>query len=275
MAGSAETNPNSPQYVLKSWSATDGAPISAELTQTKDGYLLLATDQSLIRFDGMRFTPFDNADAPQSRSDFYSCVYADRQGNIWMGTDDGLLQLSDGKFTRYTTKDGLSDNSVWTLTQGLDGDLWVGTGKGLNRLHDGRFTVYTKSAQLPNDNIERVYAGQDGAIWVVTHEGLRVFRGGQFLKVVNAPAEIASSSIFGIHQDRRGRLWFMIGGSLFLYQSGDFVPYGRKFGIPEHSIKMIAGDHAGALWIGTADSGLYRFDTGQAVRCSSEEGLGG
>ena len=275
IASAQSTPPYPTQYVLKSWSVADGAPTWAQVTQGYDRYLWFATDQYLGRFDGMRFTRFDVGTAAQAHSDFYSHVFADREGNIWVGTDNGLLRISQGKLSRYTTNDGLSDNTIWVVTQGMDGDLWIGTAKGLNRFHNGRFIVYTRSEQLPNDNIEAVCAAMDGAIWIVTHEGLRVFRDGQFRKVENAPAGISSSGLFQIHQDRRGRLWFVVGGSLYLYDNGAFKLYGRDFGIPEHSIAAITSDHTGAIWIGAADSSLYRLDSDRAVRCSPEEGLSG
>jgi signal transduction histidine kinase/ligand-binding sensor domain-containing protein/DNA-binding response OmpR family regulator len=271
LAGRAQSrHPYPTQYVVKSWSVADGAPTWADISQSNDGYLWLASDQYLGRFDGIRFTRFDSGSA-----DFYSQVFADREGNIWVGTGNGLLWLHDGKISRYTTRDGLSDNTVWGIAQGADGDLWVGTAKGLNRLRNGHVTVYTKSEQLPNDNIEAICAGQDGAIWIVTHEGLRVFRDGRFVKVKNAPAGVSSNGHFQIHQDHRGRLWFIVGGSLFRYQNGEFLPYGREFGIPEHSISAIASDRSGTIWIGTDDSRLYLFDSGKAVPCGPEAGFGG
>ena len=277
-SGLTASTPSGPpypsQYVFKSWSVADGAPTWAEVTQGSDGYLWFASDQYLGRFDGIRFTRFDAGSVGQAHSNFYSKVFADRAGDIWIGTDNGLMRVSKGKVSRYTTKDGLSDNTIWAVTQGIDGDLWIGTAKGLNRFHNGRFIAYTRSEQLPNDNIEAVCAAMDGAIWVVTHEGLRVFRDGRFRKVENAPAGISSSGLFQIHQDGRGRLWFMVAGSLYLYDNGAFNLYGRNFGIPEHSIAAITSDRTGAIWIGTG-AGLYRFDSGRAVRCSPEEGLSG
>ncbi len=265
----------SSQFVFKSWSVADGAPTWAEIAQSRQGYLWLVSDQSLVKFDGMRFTRFDDPNTRQIQSDFYSGVFADRAGDIWIGTENGLLRLSNGRLSRYTTADGLSNNTIWALAQAANGDLWIGTGKGINCFRNGRFTVYGKGAQLPNDNIEAVYPAQDGAVWIVTHEGLRVFKGGQFLKVNNAPPRISSSGLFKIVQDRRGRLWFMVGDSLFLHQNGEFVLYGAKYGIPEHSITAIASDRLGAIWIGTGDSSLYRFDSGKAIRYSSGDGLGG
>ncbi|HEX4807464.1 MAG TPA: two-component regulator propeller domain-containing protein [Bryobacteraceae bacterium] len=262
------------QYVTKSWSAADGAPTWADLTESKEGYLWLVSDQAIFRFDGMRFTRFDRTNTPEIVSTFFSCVLADRQGNVWFGTDNGLLRLTNGKFRQYTTADGLSNNTIWTIAEGRDGDLWIGTPKGLNRLRNGHFAVYGKSDQMPDDNIDAVYPAQDGAVWIATHEGVRVLRGERFIKVENVPRQISSNGVVRICQDRRGRLWFMIGGSLYLFQNGAFIPYGNRYGIPEHSITAINRDRLGGIWIGTSDSSVYHLGGAKAVRCGPENGVG-
>ena len=46
-------------------------------------------------------------------------------------------QIDEKNFTRYTKLDGLSNNSVLSITQDSVGYLWIGTNKGLNRF-DGQ-----------------------------------------------------------------------------------------------------------------------------------------
>ena len=53
-------------------------------------------------------------------------------GTLWVGTfRGGLLRFKDGKFTRYTTEDGLpSDIICQILDDGL-GKLWIGSHRGI------------------------------------------------------------------------------------------------------------------------------------------------
>ena len=71
-------------------------------------------------------------------------------GSLWIGTGGhGLGRLKDGKFSRYTTKDGLADDFIWALMGTEDGSLWIGTNHGLNRLKDGKFALYTYQGWAP------------------------------------------------------------------------------------------------------------------------------
>lgn len=49
------------QYVHQKWGTNDGLPQSTvhSIVQTRDGYLWIATQEGLVRFDGHRFVVFD------------------------------------------------------------------------------------------------------------------------------------------------------------------------------------------------------------------------
>jgi ligand-binding sensor domain-containing protein len=72
-------------------------------------------------------------------------ICEDREGSLWVGTEAGGLNVfKDAKFITYTTRDGLSDDMVWTVCATHDGRLWIGSqGGGLSRLKDGQITTFT------------------------------------------------------------------------------------------------------------------------------------
>ncbi len=68
----------------------------------------------------------------------------DKHANLWVGTIDAGLWKYDGKvLTNYTTKDGLTSNSIWTVYCDNNGSLWIGTdGNGIT-IYDGKtFTAF-------------------------------------------------------------------------------------------------------------------------------------
>ena len=65
-----DARPDSNEYVLRAWDMEDGLPHNSVsgIAQTPDGYLWLATREGLARFDGVRFTSFNNGSGgPASR----------------------------------------------------------------------------------------------------------------------------------------------------------------------------------------------------------------
>lgn len=69
-------------------------------------------------------------------ADFVFALYEDSRGNFWVGGDGGGLSLLDretGKFTAYTSRDGLADDVIAGIIEDDQGYLWLGTQKGLSR----------------------------------------------------------------------------------------------------------------------------------------------
>jgi ligand-binding sensor domain-containing protein len=75
------------------------------------------------------------------------CSLQDKVGNLWFGTTgDGLFKYDGKSFTRFTTKDGLINNSIWSILEDRTGVLWVGTRETILHRFDGkRFTSYTEN----------------------------------------------------------------------------------------------------------------------------------
>ena len=74
-------------------------------------------------------------------------VYEDHQGTLWLGTDGhGLERIENGIASAYTTKEGLSNDTVSAIMEDDEGSLWLGTfGGGLVRLKDANFITYGMS----------------------------------------------------------------------------------------------------------------------------------
>ena len=61
-----ELSTNTDDYSIENWQLEQGLPqISVtSIAQTPDGYLWLGTFNGLVRFDGVRFTVFDEGNTP-------------------------------------------------------------------------------------------------------------------------------------------------------------------------------------------------------------------
>ncbi len=87
------------------------------------------------------------------------CVYESRAGDLWVGTYGGGLNLLDrpgGTFTRYTTRDGLPNDSIYGILEDDRGRLWLSTNNGLSRFDPRRgvFKNYDVSDGLQSDEFD-------------------------------------------------------------------------------------------------------------------------
>ena len=70
-------------------------------------------------------------------SNYVRGLFEDREGNIWVATDNGLDRFRHTAVTTISANHGLSEGTPWSVLPASDGSVWVGTVSGLNRLRTG------------------------------------------------------------------------------------------------------------------------------------------
>jgi ligand-binding sensor domain-containing protein len=66
-------------------------------------------------------------------------LHVDARNILWIGTfGRGLFRFENGRFTRYTTHQGLPDDTINNILEDADANLWIGSNKGIFRItrHD-------------------------------------------------------------------------------------------------------------------------------------------
>ncbi len=265
------------QYGHRVWRTDEGLPQNSvfSIAQNRGGYLWLATQEGLARFDGVRFSVFDKRNTPQIKHNDVWTLFEDRTGNLWIGTrGGGLSRHADGVFTNYSKQDGLSNDSVQSITEDQAGNLWIGTrGGGLNRYRDGKFTAYTQQEGLSHNTVFAVFADRDGTLWLGTDGGgLNRYRDGKFSALTTRDG-LSSDIVFCIYQDRAGTLWIGTSTGLNRLKDGKFTVFRTKDGLSNDNIRSIFEDRAGNLWIGTDGGGLNRLANGHFSAYTSKDGL--
>src|ERR1700723_4610225 len=91
------------QYGHTVWRIQDGA-ISPppNIAQTTDGFLWVTTAQGLLRFDGVRFVPWQPPQGQNLPGTHFSAVVGSRDGSLWIGTTRGLARWKDGQLRTYS-----------------------------------------------------------------------------------------------------------------------------------------------------------------------------
>jgi hypothetical protein len=118
------------------------------------------------------------------------CIYQDRYGFMWFGTEDGLNRYDGYQFTifRPDPKDpsAISNQCISQIVESHDPSvIWIGTNRGgVNRLdlRTGKFTQFRHTPDdpnsIPNDRVETLCEDSRGTLWVGTPFGLsRLNRG--------------------------------------------------------------------------------------------------
>jgi signal transduction histidine kinase/CheY-like chemotaxis protein/ligand-binding sensor domain-containing protein len=110
------------------------------------------------------------------------CFYEDPEGNIWIGTYSGGINIFNPvtkTFTRLNKRNSnLSNDIVYSIKPGNNGNIWIGTmGGGLNLWNAGhkQFISYTVENGLSNNVINNIVEDKSGFLWLSTNNGLSRF----------------------------------------------------------------------------------------------------
>jgi PAS domain S-box-containing protein len=169
-------------YLHEVWTTEQGLPQNSvtSLVQTRDGYLWLGTFGGLARFDGIKFTVFDTGNTPELLSNRILCLHQDRDGALWIGTEDGgLTRYARGRFTTYTTKDGLPTNFIARLSEDHQGNLWIRSSGEMVRWTEGHIFRERTIFGFPSQDVIILTAVPDGSLWGVVKNPPRLFRSQQ------------------------------------------------------------------------------------------------
>ena len=143
-----------------------------------------------------------------------STVMQDREGSMWLGLlGSGIARwLGYGEWQSWTEREGLSDSSIWAITETTDGTMWTGTQQGLNylppangKVGERRWRPYSISGV---ESVRGLTAAADGALWIAADDqGLLRLDPRRGVTSRYGEAQGLRSGALHVMTDRAGRLW--------------------------------------------------------------------
>jgi ligand-binding sensor domain-containing protein len=117
---------------------------------------------------------------------------------------------------------------------------------------------------LPQDSVNAVLQTRDGFLWLGTQEGLVRFDGVRFIlfNKANTPA-FTHNDVGGLAEGPDGSLWIGTYGGLLQYKAGQFTAHPSRHSRERDVIMSLAVDRLGAVWMGTQNAGVNRFENGR------------
>lgn len=240
------------KFEHRRWTVADDGPSQVgALAQTRDGYLWLGTNDSLYRFDGLRFARYMPPDG-QSMG-IISALKAEEEG-LWVGLRTGGVRLiTDAGMTTYPVSAGLPGGVVYSIAKDRSGAVWVAANDGLARFDGKSWQRVGADWNFPGRNARAVFIDRDGTLWVANEERIFYLTSGAH---AFTDAGIAVGWVSHMVQAPDGAIWMSerYGGSL-----RRIVP---KKGEAAAQVAVVDGasgllfDSNGALWVGTNGKGI-------------------
>jgi signal transduction histidine kinase/ligand-binding sensor domain-containing protein len=195
-------------------------------------------------------------------------------GDLWVGTPDGLNRIRRGQVDTFTSADGLPDDFIRSLLVDTDGSLWVGTRHGLAHWTERagappQIRIYTQASGLGSDLVGAMARDAHGDLWVATLAGLSRLHGGKIENFTTANG-LSSNVVTALLPRPDGSL--LIGTEnhgLNLWSGGKFSPLSNG-GPDSAAIHAILDDGQGHLWFATGN-GIARCDSKNGVAANATD----
>ena len=245
----------------------------SHICQDRSGFVWIATDYGLNKFDGYHFNTYlhDEADSTSLGVNVVVTLLCDRDGNLWVGTNRGLDRFVAERngFVHYPFPENIHPR-VSSICQRRDGTLLIGTAGY------GAFTLSSPNGQLqqlPTEGVDpyfsRVYEDARGRVWksgfserVTLIDGKKVTH---FRSLVGGINDILECD---------GRLLVLGQHGLMAYHNGEMVRANVDMGDLAQTdvvLTTMAVNDEGQLYIGTRGKGVYRVSRTPHLRLERVE----
>jgi signal transduction histidine kinase/ligand-binding sensor domain-containing protein len=277
------------QFAHRSWGEKEGYPGGAQdLAQTPDGFLWIATDKGLFRFDGVHFERY----VPRSGdklSDGPLRVLALPDGSLWIAyrRENNICVLRNGNAKCYGKADGITSLPT-AIVQDHEGTLWANTESGVIRFNGTRWEHIGKEwnfpENVPHENSIVLFVDSQGTLWAgVNHTVLYLKQGSKRFESTGTFAVWSAS----IAEAPDGTIWL---ADNFSYvraistsvstksaamakcdvESPEGTPPKCPSGGPPafkiSGLVRLLIDHSGSLWMTSDISGVFRVPHPELLR---------
>jgi signal transduction histidine kinase/ligand-binding sensor domain-containing protein len=259
------------QYGHSVWRVQDGAFRGSPnaMAQTKDGYLWIATDGGLVRFDGVRFVSWTPPSGERLLDPRVFSVLAARDGSLWIGTGYSISHWQSGELTNYRQLSG----RIEAIAEDTDGAVWfvrtqITDGMGpVCRIKREQLQCYGKAEGIPFPIAVQLEIANSGELWIGGYSELCRWKpGSSGCSFANgSPRPETFATLKAVATGRDGTVWAALerpGPCLELahFEQQRWTTRAfPKIAINNSDVTTLFVDRDNFLWVGTANHGIFRI----------------
>ncbi len=258
------------RYLMSYYSVEDGMSQSevTSIVQDKHGFMWFGTRGGLNRFDGYGFLQYkpESNQVNGLKNPSIECLYADEQGDIWIGTKSGGLGIYDLEAVAFKDLDTIfSDfpNRIIEIFKDKTGNYWFGSwASGLYEYNPATGEV---SHYFGRQRISTIFQSQDGTMWFGSSSGLNYRRAGDDA-IRRYSLGQGYNEVTEIVEDPADSSLWMVGWNIGVvrvnYNTLTHLTYEiiNDRGQKVNNTYSLLLDKNQTLWVGTWGNGLYHID---------------
>lgn len=183
-------------------------------------------------------------------------VAQDHKGNLWFGTDRGVMRYNGSTWQTYTTADGLADDYVSTITVDGNNNIWCGGyyhlppissampySRGVSCYNGEEWRIFNETC-LASNFVEAIAVDEKDDVWFGTDSGASRYNGESW-QTFTTKDGLASDYILDVSTDQKGNAWFSTNKGVSRYDGESWYNVPTKI-----RSSVITVDHRGEIWLG-------------------------
>ncbi len=259
------------EYRLVQYLVEDGLPIDLTKASTQDeyGFIWVATDEGVTRYDGSDFITFGDEHLP---SHFTKDIVKTNDGRLLLITDLGIVEIFNEVDTVRievligANKESVTDTSIWypkTVYQDASQNLWISEPESIVRFKDGKIQKrYKIPLKYKSNSFLRAYNFAEdgfGNLWMVSQAGHLFCLNEAKDEFEYVPLLTEVGEINQIQQVGRNKLWIATLNGLYELETAPLRDLKSAKKVSEiENISSIAFRSFDNAYIGTWQKGIYR-----------------
>lgn len=175
-------------------------------------------------------------------------ITQDRDGFLWLGTENGIVRYEGSRHRKWDMDDGLPTSYIHRILADSQGNIWVGTLKGLLRFSRGSFEP-ARLGNMPPGSISSVCIDGQKRIWVI--QSGKAFFQQQGLVFKEMPLEHTAARLNMFCGRISGRIYITSALGIRVYDNLKLIhSWDRSDGLPKDGVSLVAEDGQGRIWAG-------------------------
>lgn len=278
-----------PPFTFKRLTMNDGMVSNyiVDVIQDKQGYIWMASESGLCKFDGNDFTIYDTSNSNIKSNAHNVLFYNEADNTVWVGTQRNGICIFNCDTQTFTNLDGMMTEDVTDLSPSSDGGIWI------THYHLGIDHYSNQTKKITHYKAENIKGLSSGHFWCAKedkngHLFVGLQKGGlavidlkkQTAKVYrhdpNDPHSIPNNTVHCILISKNNSIWIGTenGLALFNLQKEQFISFQNQPGNPtsilSNQINDIGESKDGKLWICTQMGGVSILDLNENVFTSPQ-----
>ena len=196
-------------------------------------------------------------------------INQDKDGFLWVATDNGLFRYNGRHFERFGREDGLPQDDVTALAVSPGGAVWAGTPVGIAYMSGGRFRPVQFGPDQRGWSFGRLVAGEGNTVYAGTAHGLvKLTLEGAGVSV----EKLSAGETSAVAVEAGGTVWFGCELELCRLQGHETARMNAALRLPRVRLESAAIDAQGTLWV-RSESHLYKLPRNALAFVEQDRGL--